>query len=117
MSTPREVDITQIYDRIIDGSTSQTNDQLYFVGTGKDYVKKSESGSYISVNKSGNFSYNTNPVGKKFSDILSGGDSTNSDKQFIAPIIGGVAPVSNDTYHNDLKLIKDNLFKITKTIK
>jgi hypothetical protein len=117
LATPREVDLTRINTRIIDGSTSQTNDQLYFVGTGKNYVKKSESGSYINVNKSGNFSYNTNPVGKKFSDILDGGDSTNSDKQFIAPIVGGVAPISDAVSPDDLKLINDNLLKITKTIK
>ena len=91
MQNFQNVDASSIYSRVIDGSTSQTNDQLYFIGTGKNYVKRSAIGSYITVNKSGNFSANTNPVGKSFSDILDGGDSTNGVKQFLAPIIGGIA--------------------------
>jgi hypothetical protein len=93
MADLTNTDTSSIYSRIIDGSTSQTNDQLYFVGTGKNYVKKSDSGSYITVNKSGNFSVTTNPVGKNFCDILDGGDSTNSVKQFISPIIGGESKI------------------------
>ncbi len=82
--------------RIIDGSDSQTQDQLYFVGTGNNYVKKSDSSTSIQVNQSGNFYKNTNPVGSKFSDILDGGDSNRGDQQFLAPIVGGVDPVNKN---------------------
>lgn len=89
-----EIGIIGIKDRIIDGSTSQTDDQLYFVGTGKDYVKKSDSAVSIQAKASGNFYQNQNPLGKQFRDILDGGDSGNEPAQYLAPVIGGVAPTT-----------------------
>jgi hypothetical protein len=91
-----QLDLVRFPSRIIDGSNSQTNDQLYFVGTGKNYVKKSDSRAYIEVKQSGNFAQNTNPVGKSFCDILDGGNSSRGTSQFIAPIIGGVFPTTKD---------------------
>lgn len=96
MATSSNVDILSLSSRIIDGSTSETNDQLYFVGTGKNYVKKVDSGNFINVTQSGNFYPNTNPVGSKFSDILDGGNSSRSTSQFIAPIVGGVSPTTKN---------------------
>jgi hypothetical protein len=84
--------ILSIENRIIDGSDSKTRDQLYFIGTGNNYVKKNDSLESMQVKSSGNFLINPNPLGKNFSDILDGGDSTKSALQFIAPIIGGVFP-------------------------
>lgn len=92
MAIVNQVDILKLQSRIIDGSTSQTDDQLYFVGTGKNYVKKSDSGNYSIVNESGNFAPSDNPVGKNFCDILDGGDSSKGTSQFIAPVVGGVFP-------------------------
>jgi hypothetical protein len=77
---------------IIDGEHSSTNDQLVFVGTGNNYIKKSGTLETSIEDGSGNFRTNTNPLGKKFSDILDGGDS-GANSQFVAPIIGGVFPV------------------------
>ncbi len=91
-----EIDLNLLNSRIIDGSTSQTMDQLYFIGTGNNYVKKSDSRTTIAVKQSGNFSSNTNPVGNKFSDILDGGDSRRGTSQFLAPIVGGVDPVNKN---------------------
>ena len=85
-------DVGLINSRIIDGSNSQTRDQLYFIGTGKDYIKKSASSEFIDVNQTGNFYVNTNPLGGEFRDILDGGRSSNDTNQFIAPIIGGEFP-------------------------
>lgn len=89
-----EIGIIGIKDRIIDGSTSQTDDQLYFVGTGKDYVRRSDSAVSIQVKASGNFFSNQNPLGKQFRDILDGGDASNQPAQYLAPIVGGVAPTT-----------------------
>lgn len=86
---PSNTDISLLYSRIIDGSTSLSSDQLYFVGTSKNYIKKSDSSEFMQVNSSGNFYRNTNPAGKEFRDILDGGKSSNDSKQFIGPIIGG----------------------------
>jgi hypothetical protein len=86
-----ELNLLPLTSRIIDGSNSQTQDQLYFVGTGKNYVRKSDSQESIDVKSSGNFYLNQNPLGKTFNDILDGGDS-GSNQQFIAPVIGGVSP-------------------------
>lgn len=91
-----EINLNLLDSRIIDGSTSQTMDQLYFIGTGNNYVKKSDSGATIMVKQTGNFSFNTNPVGNKFSDILDGGNSSRGVSQFLAPIVGGVDPVSKN---------------------
>jgi hypothetical protein len=84
--------ILSIENRIIDGSDSETRDQLYFVGTGNNYVRKNDSIEMMEIKASGNFYSNPNPVGKDFSDILDGGDSGKSVSQFIAPIVGGVFP-------------------------
>jgi len=92
-STVDNADVLGLGSRIIEGGSSQTNDQLYFVGTGKNYIKKDDSGNFMSVNQSGNFYVNTNPVGKKFSDIIDGGNSNRGTSQFIAPLIGGIFPV------------------------
>jgi hypothetical protein len=89
-----EIGILGINDRIIDGSNSQTEDQFYFIGSGKNYVKRSDSAVSIQAKASGNFYKNQNPLGKQFRDILDGGDSSNSPGQFIAPVIGGVAPTT-----------------------
>jgi hypothetical protein len=84
--------ILSIENRIIDGSDSKTRDQLYFIGTADNYVRKSDSMEIVYAKGTGNFQSNSNPVGKDFSDILDGGDSGKSTSQFIAPIIGGVFP-------------------------
>ena len=96
MSDNIGLNLNLLNSRIIDGSDSQTQDQLYFVGTGNNYVKKSDSSTSIQVKQSGNFYANTNPVGSKFSDILDGGDSGRGDSQFLAPILGGVEPVNKN---------------------
>ena len=84
--------ILSIENRIIDGSDSKTRDQLYFIGTGQDYVRKNDTIETMTAKSSGNFYSNPNPVGKDFSDILDGGNSNKNVSQFIAPIIGGVFP-------------------------
>ncbi len=84
--------ILSIENRIIDGSDSSTRDQLYFVGTGNAYVRKTDTIETMEAKASGNFYSNPNPVGKDFSDILDGGNSNKGVSQFIAPIIGGVFP-------------------------
>lgn len=92
MATNNDVNTLGLDSNVIDGSTSQTNEQIYFVGTGKNYIKKVDSGNFINVNQSGNFYRNTNPVGSNFSDVLDGGSSSRDTSQFIAPIVGGVFP-------------------------
>lgn len=91
MEINNEIDILSLRSNIIDGSNSETYGDLYFIGAGNTYVKKSESSISITTKSSGNFYSNQNPLGKKFSDILDGGDS-GGNSQFIAPIIGGVFP-------------------------
>jgi hypothetical protein len=90
------LNLNLLNSRIIDGSNSQTLDQLYFIGTGNNYVKKSDSGTSIDTKQSGNFYSNTNPVGSKFSDILDGGNSSRNNSQFLAPIVGGVDPIQKN---------------------
>ena len=96
MAADASLNLNLLNSRIIDGSNSQTQDQLYFVGTGNNYVKKSDSATSIEVKQSGNFFRNTNPVGSSFSDILDGGNSNRSNAQFLAPILGGVDPVQKN---------------------
>ena len=86
-----EINLLPLTSNIIDGSNSETYNQLYFVGTGKNYVRKSDSAASIEVKSSGNFYQNQNPVGKEFRDILDGGDSSKGS-QFLAPVVGGVFP-------------------------
>ena len=93
MANDNLLNLNLLNSRVIDGSDSQTRDQLYFIGTGNNYVKKSDSRTSIEVKLSGNFSFNTNPVGNSFSDILDGGNSSRENSQFLAPILGGVDPV------------------------
>jgi hypothetical protein len=93
MSNNNNININLLNSRIIDCSDSQALDQFYFIGTGNNYIKKSDSSESINVNQSGNFYSNTNPIGKTFSDILDGGDSSRNASQFISPIIGGIDPV------------------------
>jgi hypothetical protein len=90
------INLNLLNSRIIDGSNSQTLDQLYFIGTGNNYVKKSDSGTSINAKQSGNFYSNTNPVGSSFSDILDGGNSSRNNSQFLAPIVGGVDPIQKN---------------------
>jgi hypothetical protein len=75
--------------RIIDGSNSQTLDQLYFIGTANNYVKKDGNTSLVNVQSLGNFRSNSNPVSDSFRDILDGGTSEPGYTQFQGPIIGG----------------------------
>lgn len=78
--------------RIIDGSTSQTSDTLYFIGTSNNYVKKSAKSESINYSTFGNFWTKQISVEDKFSDILNGGTSDPSTSQFEGPIIGGEFP-------------------------
>ena len=55
MATDTSLNLNLLNSRIIDGSNSQTQDQLYFIGTGNNYVKKSDSATSINVKQSGNF--------------------------------------------------------------
>lgn len=92
MANINDVSLPGLSSNIIDGSTSKTNDQLYFVGTGKNYIKRVDSATSIYLKQSGNFYVDSNPVGKDFSDILDGGSSSRDTSQFLAPIVGGVFP-------------------------
>mgnify|MGYP001043074338 CR=1 FL=1 len=78
--------------RIIDGSTSQTLDQLYLVGTTNNYVKKIASREVQNYSTFGNFWTKQVSVQDQFRDILDGGDSSSGTSQFIGPIIGGEFP-------------------------
>jgi hypothetical protein len=91
VSLNNEIDLVSLSSNIIDGSNSETYKQLYFIGVGNTYVKKSDSEDSLRIKASGNFYQNQNPIGREFRDILDGGDSSDSS-QFIAPIIGGVFP-------------------------
>jgi hypothetical protein len=75
--------------RIIDGSDSSTMDQLYFIGTANNYVKKDGNTSLNNVQSQGNFRANSNPVSNSFRDILDGGTSEPGSYQFKGPILGG----------------------------
>jgi hypothetical protein len=78
--------------RIIDGSDSQTLDQLYFVGTTNNYVKKVGNREVKNYSSFGNFWTKQTSVQERFRDILDGGDSSNGTSQFIGPVIGGEFP-------------------------
>lgn len=98
MASDNVINLNLLNSRIIDGSNSQTRDQFYFIGTGNNYVKKTDSRASILANQSGNFYSNTNPIGSSFSDILDGGDSSRDISQFLAPILGGVEPVQRNGF-------------------
>jgi hypothetical protein len=78
--------------RIIDGSNSQTLDQLYFVGTTNNYVKKVGNKEVQNYSTFGNFWVKQTSVQSQFRDILDGGDSSKGTGQFMGPVIGGEFP-------------------------
>lgn len=78
--------------RIIDGSSSQTSDTLYFIGTENNYVKKSAQSETRNYSTFGNFWLKQISVENNFRDILDGGDSEPGTAQFYGPIIGGEFP-------------------------
>lgn len=80
--------------RIIDGSNSQPLDQLYFIGSSRNYHKKVDTQLSMTANASGNFA--SNFAGKEFRDILDGGDSESTTAQFYGVILGGVFPVEKN---------------------
>ena len=78
--------------RVIDGSNSQTLDQLYFIGTANNYVTKTTKTSIQNFSTYGNFWVKEVNVVDNFRDILDGGDSAPGTAQFTGPIIGGEFP-------------------------
>lgn len=80
--------------RIIDGSDSRTLDQLYFVGTTNNYVKKVGNREVKNYSSYGNFWTKQDNVQSDFRDILDGGDSRAGTAQFTGPIIGGEFPTN-----------------------
>ena len=78
--------------RIIDGSSSQTLDQLFFVGTANNYVTKVAPREVQNYSSFGNFWTKQVSVQDKFRDILDGGDSSRGTSQFVGPVIGGGFP-------------------------
>jgi hypothetical protein len=78
--------------RIIDGSNSQTLDQLYFIGTTNNYVTKVAQREISNYSSFGNFWAKQVSVQDQFRDILDGGDSSSGTSQFIGPVIGGEFP-------------------------
>jgi hypothetical protein len=78
--------------RIIDGSNSQTLDQLYFVGTTNNYLKKVGDREVQNYSSFGNFWTKQTSVQNQFRDILDGGDSSKGTAQFVGPVIGGEFP-------------------------
>jgi len=84
--------LSDLTNRIIDCNDSETYDQLYFVGTKNNYVKKSGKTTISTVSALGNFWVNQDSVKNDFRDILDGGDSSLGSAQFSGPIIGGEYP-------------------------
>ena len=78
--------------RIIDGSTSRTLDQLYFIGTANNYVTKTTKTNIQNYSTFGNFWVKEVNVVDNFRDILDGGDSEAGTAQFTGPVIGGEFP-------------------------
>lgn len=78
--------------RIIDGSTSRTLDQLYFIGTANNYVTKTTKINIQNFSTFGNFWTKEVNELDNFRDILDGGDSSAGTAQFTGPIIGGEFP-------------------------
>lgn len=83
--------------RIIDGSNSETLDQLYFIGTANNYVKKVQGREVQNYSSFGNFWTKQVNVQDQFRDILEGGNSDDSTSQFFGPIIGGEFPINPST--------------------
>ena len=69
MAVNNEINLLPLTSNIIDGSNSETYNQLYFVGTGKTYVRKSDSAASIEVKSSGNFIFG-NVLISRYSQIL-----------------------------------------------
>ena len=86
--------------RIIDGSTSQTFDTLYFIGTENNYVKKSGRSETQNYSTFGNFWTKQVSVENNFRDILDGGTSDPGTAQFFGPIIGGAFPTQTRLLNN-----------------
>lgn len=86
--------------RIIDGSTSQTFDTLYFIGTENNYVKKSAQTETRNYSTFGNFWTKQISVESNFRDILDGGTSEAGTAQFTGPIIGGEFPTQTRLLNN-----------------
>lgn len=86
--------------RIIDGSTSQTFDTLYFIGTENNYVKKSAQSETRNYSTFGNFWTKQISVESNFRDILDGGTSEPGTSQFFGPIIGGEFPTQTRLLSN-----------------
>lgn len=86
--------------RIIDGSTSQTFDTLYFIGTENNYVKKSAQTEIRNYSTFGNFWTKQVSVESNFRDILDGGTSEAGTAQFMGPIIGGEFPTQTRLLNN-----------------
>ena len=86
--------------RIIDGSTSQTSDTLYFIGTERNYVKKSGRSETKNYSTFGNFWTKQISVENNFSDILDGGTCEPGTAQFFGPIIGGEFPTQTRLLNN-----------------
>ena len=86
--------------RIIDGSTSQTFDTLYFIGTENTYVKKSAQTETRNYSTFGNFWTKQVSVESNFRDILDGGTSEAGTAQFMGPIIGGEFPTQTRLLNN-----------------
>jgi hypothetical protein len=83
-------DPNQFANRIIDGSNSETLDQLYFIGSAKSYLKKVDTGTTMTAQASGNFY--SNVAGSSFRDILDGGSSDDETSMYYGAIVGGVFP-------------------------
>jgi len=78
--------------RIIDGSTSRTLDQLYFIGTANNYVTKTTKTNIQNYSTFGNFWVKEANYIDNFRDILDGGTSEAGTAQFTGPIIGWEFP-------------------------
>lgn len=96
MANENPINYPKLSNRIIDTGNSETYDQLYFVGTRNNYVKKSGIESVSEVSAMGNFWVNQNSVKSEIRDILDGGNSDSGVSQFEGPIIGGEFPTDRE---------------------
>ena len=96
MEYENPINFPKLSTRIIDTGNSETYDQLYFIGTRNNYVKKSGIGNISAVSSMGNFWVNQESVTSKIRDILDGGNSDSGVSQFEGPIIGGEFPTDRE---------------------
>lgn len=96
MANENPIKFPKLSNRIIDSGDSETYDQLYFVGTRNNYVKKSGVSSIASVSSMGNFWVDQGSVKNEIRDILDGGNSDSGVSQFEGPIIGGEFPTDRE---------------------